>query len=754
MRAERRSPAPRPVTTALSAAALLAGPYTARAQVSGGEPDPIAVTRLSFPVALDGVVDEPGWQEIEPLPMTMYSPVYSGRVTERTHVRLAHDDEYLYVAGRMYDSEPHLIRTNTLYRDVYSGDDLLAVVIDSYNDYETAVWFVTNPAGVRNDRTMSNDAEFSQGMPMNMDWNSHWEVRTSRDETGWAAEFRIPFSTLGFQAVGGRVTMGLISYRFIPRKNERQTFPAIEPRWGRMGFAKPSRARRITMSGVRQRKPVYVTPFALGGAGYLPILESACAGGQAWTSERELTREAGVDLRWSPASNLNLDFTVNTDFAQAEADEEQVNLTRFPLFYPEKRQFFQERASTFQFGTGGFTDRLFHSRRIGLEDGGIVRIYAGARAVGRIGGLDFGLLDMQLAGRDGATGDNLGVLRLSQQVLNPYSSVGGMMTTRLGSGGRNNLAYALDLSLRPFGDEYLIAKWARTEDEAITEGAGLDASLLVARWERRRDEGFSYQVQGRLVGPDYEPGLGFQARRDFLGYGGELGYRHLMPDRSSLQSVSLVAGYEGFRKLDDRSAESMSLAPAANLEFRTGHDVEIGVASYFEHLDGPVDIAGVEVPGGEHRFREVTAELRFPRSTRIRGNYVLAGGSFYDGSRIGVSANPTVNFSRHLEIEGGYEVNRLSFPERSVGTTTHVGRLKVQTAYDAHLSFSAFVQYSNVAELTSVNARLRYHFGEGTDLWIVWTEGLNVERDQDPDPRLPLSAGRRILIKYAHALIL
>ena len=387
------APPSRPAA-AITACAALAAPISLSAQLPPIPPSPgapIAIPRLSGPIELDGVVDEPAWDAVAPLGMTMYTPNFGGALTERTEVRIAHDDRFLYVAGRMYDSDPDQIRIGTFYRDQYSGDDILAVIIDSYNDHETAVWFVANPAGVRQDRTVSNDAEFTNGMPMNWDWNSYWDVVTSRSGEGWFAEFRIPFSTLGFQATAGEVTMGLIVYRMIPRKNERQTFPALDPGGGRLGFAKPSRAQRVVLRDVRQSAPLYITPYALGGFRQTPVLD-----GQ-WRTERDPTSEAGLEVKYSPTSNLALDLTVNTDFAQVEADDQQINLTRFALFFPEKRQFFQERSSTFDFNTGGFNNRLFHSRQIGLDAGEIVRIYGGARAVGRLGGTDFGLLNMQTA---------------------------------------------------------------------------------------------------------------------------------------------------------------------------------------------------------------------------------------------------------------------------------------------------------------------------------------------------------------------
>jgi len=316
-----------PVYAAVTLLTLVAGDLRAQEE-STGATAPVSTTagttssafleipRLAGGIEVDGVVDEEAWESVDPLPMTMYTPTFRGDLTERTEVRITHDDQYLYVSGRLYDSEPDQIRTNTFYRDQYSGDDLLAVVIDSYNDYETAVWFVTNPAGARQDRTVSNDAQFTAGMPMNADWNSHWDVATTQNADGWQAEFRIPFSTLGFQAIDDEVTMGLIAYRFVARKNERQLFPDIDPRWGGLGFAKPSQAQRIVLRGVEPSKPVYVTPYTLGGVRQTPELLESAGSPSRWGTTDDLTREVGVDLKYSPTSNLALDLTVNTDFAQ------------------------------------------------------------------------------------------------------------------------------------------------------------------------------------------------------------------------------------------------------------------------------------------------------------------------------------------------------------------------------------------------------------------------------------------------------
>ncbi len=714
---------------------------------------PLAVHRLTGEIRLDGRVDEPAWESSDPLPMAMFSPAFMAPLTERTEVRIAHDDRFLYVSGRLYDSDPSGIRTNTFYRDAYSGDDLLAIVIDSYNDYETAVWFVSNPAGARSDRSVSNDAVFSgSGMPMNTDWNSHWDVATSQNDEGWFAEFRIPFSTLGFQTINDQVVMGVIVYRFIARKNERQTFPPIDPKWGGLAFAKPSQAQRIVLRDVRQSKPVHVTPYALGGIQQIPELREPADAAPGWSTRTDNSNELGADLRYSPTSNLTMDLTANTDFAQVEADDQQINLTRFPLFFPEKRQFFQERASTFQFNTGGATGRLFHSRRIGLDGGEIVRIYGGVRAVGRIGGMDYGLLDMQTAAHGDRSSENMGVLRLNQQILNPYSSIGAMVTTRLGTDDEDNVAWGVDALLRPFGDEWITVKWAQTFDEATDEESALDAGFFLARWERVRDDGLSYAGEFSRVGGDFQPRLGFQSRHDYRYLGGRVQLKRFPGAESALRSAGFQVSTGHYLRTTDGSAESRSIEPQLSLEFKGATEVQLTGRAIYESVRDEFTVAGATVAPGDYWFHEGQARLQLPRSDLFRGDFTATAGSFYDGTRVGFALNPAWNPSKFIELGGGYEINRITFDDRDQRTTAHLARIRVQVALNTRISFNTLAQYSNVADLASFNARFRYHFREGTDLWIVYNEGLNTERDLF-EPRLPRSSGRTLLLKYTHTLI-
>ena len=708
------------------------------------------LTRLTAPVELDGLSDEPVWQAVVPLPMTMYEPTFEGALTERTEIRVAYDEGYLYVAGRFYDDDPDGVRANSLYRDRTSGDDRLGVILDTFHDRENALWFWTTPAGVRGDRALSND-----GDSRNEDWNTYWDVATVQNEEGWFAEMRIPFSSLGFQDVEGRVVMGLIVYRYIARKNERQVFPALSPD---RSFTTPSRAYEIALEGVHSQKPIYVTPYALGGFGQEAQLDDI---GAAYHLNDDVTQDIGLDVKYPLTSNLTLDLTVNTDFAQVEADDQQVNLSRFSLFFPEKRQFFQERSGIFRFGTLGFgSDRLFHSRRIGLHEGAAVPILGGARLVGRLGEWDVGLLDMHTARQGGLDlpSENFGVFRLRRRVLNPYSYAGGMLTSRIDDDGRYNVAYGLDAILRIFGDDYLTLKWAQTVDDAVIDERGFDfvqTGLAQVQLNRRRSVGLNYWLTATWGGADYHPAMGFTTRRDFTELGWYVSYDWLRGEETPLRTIS-PAQFFGFVALrnEDRSIESALYEYNLDLNWKSGAGLGADLQLHVEDLRQPLTFTeDVEVPAGRYTFLRHEGGLGMPTGRLFRAELDWGIAQFYDGRRLDLGLEWTWNASRFLELSGEYEVNVVRFPDRDQGFEAHVLRLRMQAALNTSVSANAFVQYNNVADAVAANVRFRYNFREGNDLWIVYNQGLNTSRHRH-DPVLPLTDSRTILVKYTYTFAL
>ena len=713
---------------------------------------PMTLPRLDGEITLDGRSTEPAWQAIEPLPMTMYQPTYEGGVREHTEIRVAYDDEYLYVSGRLYDSNPEGIRANSLYRDRYSSDDTFAIILDTFNDNENALWFFTTPTGVRFDMAVSNDAEGGFGNTVNDNWDTFWSAEATQTDEGWFAEMRIPLSSLGFQSEGGRVTMGMIAYRYIARRNERYIFPAIPPNWS-LGFAKPSQARSVTLKEVESRRPVYFTPYVLGG---LDQQARLAEDGTNFRHRRDLTHEIGGDLKYNVTNNLTLDLTANTDFAQVEADPERVNLTRFSLFFPEKRRFFQERASTFAFNLGG-NDRLFNSRRIGLVEGEPVRIWGGARLVGRVGDWDVGVLNMQTAEEKslGVPSENFGVARVRRRVFNATSYAGGIVTTRVGTDGSYNVGYGLDGVFRIVGDEYLTVKGTQTLDHELLRANkfdATDATLGLVRWERRRSEGFYYQGTLTRAGADYRPDVGFITRRDFTELEGQGAYGWFPDGATSVRKVTPgVNGSLAFRN-EDGSVQSARIEHEWGLEFNAGRTLAADGELRVEDLRDPLFFPeNTTVPKGRYTFSSVGLRHGPPEGQLLRIGANTSLGTFFDGWRWQMEVSPTWNPSRHLELGGTYQSNVVRFPDRDQRFVAHVARARVRVAFNKRLSTNAFLQYNSASSLATADVRFRYNFGEGNDLWVVYSEGFNLDRARRT-PMLPQTDARSVTFKFNYTI--
>ena len=735
--------------------ALSAG--TARtgvAQTSGGggaadarqeDALPLPLTRLTAPIVLDGSLDDPGWQAVPSLPLTMYLPVFGGTPRERTEIRVAYDDDALWFAGWFHDGDAEGVRVNSLYRDRWNGDDAFAIYVDAFNDNENAKWFGTTPAGTRFDVLVSDD-----GATTNGSWDGFWDARTTVTEDGWFAEVRIPFSTLGFQTdMEGRAVMGLTVTRLVSRLNERVTFPAIDPAFQ---FRQPSRARDVSLEGVRTRNPLHLTPYVLGGRERVTV--PAGAGGAPYRSVTDRQTQVGGDVQYGLTSNLTVDLTVNTDFAQVEADDQQVNLDRFPLFYPEKRRFFQERSGIFEFTTGG-GGRLFHSRRIGLTDDRTpVPVRGGGRVVGRLGEWDVGLLGMETAAADGLAGERFTVGRLRRRVLNDYSTLGIMATSRSGGATRSG-ALGVDGTFRLFGDDYLTLKWAGSASDAEPAAVDLaDRSVWNARWQRRANRGLAYTVEAARSGEAWDPAVGFMPRRDFTNVNVLANWFFFTDDHPLFRRVwpGLLA-FSTFRNADG-ALESSQYAAWVQWETKGGGGGWLEPKIFHDDVATAFGLGeGAGVPVGAYTYADLQLYLSMSTGRRLRTDMDLRAGTFFDGTRVQLVLTPTWNLSRHVELGADYQLSHIRFPDRDQTVDVHLVRLRVRTALDARASGNAFLQYDSVNDRLDLNVRLRYNFAEGTDLWLVYNEGLATDRRVDPGaPELPRSLARSLIVKYTHTL--
>lgn len=716
--------------------------------------------RISGPITLDGLSDEGAWSSIEPLALTMYEPTFRGSTERTIQLLVGYDDDALYVAARFFHEDPEDIRAFSLTRDRWSGDDGFGVLLDTFNDNENAVRFVGLPLGTRMDMTITGGGAGGEGGgggaggPRGTSWNAFWDLATEITDEGWFGELRIPFSSLRFESdADGSVVMGMMAYVYEPGAGSRWTWPAI-PR--DFSYTQISAWQDVRFQDLESRNPVYVAPYGLTATSRSAELNAAES---AWGTRTDNALEFGGDIKLNPTPNLTLDLTANTDFAAVEADQQQVNLTRFSLFFDEKRPFFQERAGIFGFDTGADRGTLFYSRRIGLSDTGTpVQIYGGARLVGRAGAWDLGLISMQTAASGSTASENFGVLRLKRRVFNENSSVGAMSTSRIDVDGRYNVTYGVDGLVRVVGDEYVALKWLQTvEGGSVPADAapdGLDAGRFVFNWTRRTQAGLSYENAFTWSGPGYNPRVGFESRSDFMRGQSDWNYQWFPDETSIFRRIWVGAQNNVWRRNEDAAVETAQIQPFLQFETKPGTTFKVSVNTVYDDVQTDFDLSDdALIPMGSYWATEGIAEFRAPRGWTVRPNLTLTGGDFFDGRRVGIGGNLNWSVNRHLELQGGWEWNRIRFDERGQEFDSSLLRLTARGALNTYFSIDAFAQYNSLNDALTTNTRFRYNFREGQDLWLVWNEGLNLEREVLGVPMLPFESARTLTVKYTHTLV-
>lgn len=712
----------------------------------------IVIGKISGSITFDGRLDEDVWNQASVFPMIVHSPNYGTEPSEISEIMVGYDQEYLWVGARLFSKDPSNITSTSKKRDEESrNSDQFGIVLDTYDDNENALAFFTMPSGARIDYTVSNDGEGGGGGGMgsiNRSWNTFWDVETTRDERGWYVEMRIPFSSLRFQTQDGKIRMGMILNRRISYANETDTYPLIDPKYGFSANLKPSQAQTIEFKNIKPSNPVYISPYVLGGySSSYELNEDETE----YLNEDKPKFEAGLDVKYSLTSNLTLDLTANTDFAQVEADDQQVNLTRYSLFFPEKRLFFQERSGIFNFSLGGRSDNLFYSRRIGIVDDDQVRIYGGARMTGRINKWDVGILDMQTAAHLETPSENFGVARLRRQVINQNSYVGGIITSRIGTNGDYNVAYGLDGIIRMFGDDYLDVRFAQTfETGAENNVFSADPTFAAIRWERRTDEGFAYDFSYNYTGDQMNPDMGFLRTNNIQGFGSKVQYGWIHGETSKFFSNRAILQFQRYNRVSDGMLESMEISPGWFFMTKKGFGSFVELKYMKEGVEEDFDLSDeVVIPAGEYDFIAFDAMIFTPSSKPIGAMININAGGFYDGNIISVGASPMLNLSASFQLSGSYIFNTVSFPDRDQSFQSQIVRANILYMYSTKLSASAYVQFNTANDAFIGNFRLRYNPREGNDFYLVLNEyrGFMVTESIPSDPSY---YNRAILLKYTH----
>ena len=717
--------------------------------------DVVPIIKNEGDINFDGVPDELFWQNAHEFQLVEYSPNYNTEPTENSTVYFTYDNDYLWVGAFLeYDNAAEIVSTSKKRDEESKNPDSFGILLDTYNDNENALAFFTMPAGQRIDYAVSNDAQRAGGGrfggDINYSWNTFWEVKTARTENGWSVEMRIPFSSLRFQEVDGKIIMGLLINRTISHINETDTYPATNPKYGSLAANKPSLAKKIELQGVKNSKPVYVAPYITAGIDQLNTLNIAETGFD-FNNDKKLT--GGLDIKYSLTSNLTMDVTVNTDFAQVEADDERVNLTRFALFYPEKRMFFQERSSIFDFDLGG-PSKLFYSRRIGIgNDGSQVPILGGARLNGRIGKWDMGFMDMQTGEKGINPSENFGVLRFRRQVFNPNSYIGAILTSRIVNEETNTYSFGLDGIFRIFGNDYVQVNLAQTTDEEGNNNIDdlKDNKFYSISWERRNQKGFAYNLSYNYTGNEFYPSVGFLSRNGTMGPNIRLQYGWLPGADSRLFSYSLDFMAFTTYRVSDKQIESGRYGPGFSIRTKKGWSVKLDVNYQIEGVDFDFNLDdNVVVPANRYEYITFRTSFRSPSSKLFSNDLSVSGGQFYDGNNFTITTEPVFNVSSSVQLTGYYNFNHVVFPNRIQEMNAHVVRFKFLYMLNTKLSFSSFIQYNSINNFTVSNFRLRYNPREGNDLYIVYNEISPTTGYFNPQSEKVSFLNRTFQIKYVY----
>ena len=678
---------------------------------------------------IDGRLDDPDWQRGELIDgFVQRVPQDGAPASERTHVRIGFDDNALYVGAWLFDTDADAIVLGETRRDAeLDNSDAFRIVLDTYLDRQNGFVFGTTPAGIEFDGQITREGQggftglvrqqAGSGGGFNLNWDGSWEVATSRDSLGWYAEFRIPFSTLRYARTGEQ-EWGLNFARRIRRRNEESIWSPI-PR--QFDFYRVSMAGRLAGVQAPALRPFTITPYSLVSQRreYSPAVRNS----SDW--------EIGGDAKLGITPSLSLDATINTDFAQVEVDEQQINLSRFSLFFPEKRPFFLENAGTFAFGSAQEVE-IFFSRRIGIESGRAVPILAGSRLTGRAGGFNIGLLDMQTE-----SDNNYGAARILRELGN-RTRVGAIITSRVNTTATDdrNFTYGLDGRLGVGSGLTIDGYWAHTTDRPVerTGAAALSASYVGRSW----DWGGTY----RQVGAGFDPDVGFVSRSDYRFYSARLLRRIRFPATSALREMRPHVSYREHTDWGGFS-ETRLIHIDSHFEFANGAFFQLPAINFTrEGLEEPFEIApGVTIPSGTYDNLEWGFDYNTDRSAPLSIDGRIDIGGFYSGHRAGGETTVAARVGDAFAASLRTNYYRVWLPEGDFETA--VLGLRVAYSFTPRVYLQALLQYNDQTQSLSSNLRFGWLATAATGLYIVYNDLEHTTLDRWRGP-----VDRGLVIKF------
>jgi len=675
----------------------------------------VRATRIATPLRIDGRLDEAVYRDVLPLSdFIQNDPKEGAPASEKTEVWLFFDDDNVYVVGRCWETQPERISANEMRRDHFNivQNDQFAWSFDTFHDRRNAILFEVSAAGGRIDGQVTDERQFGA------DWNPIWSVKTAYFDGGYVVEAAIPFKSIRY-AQGKTQVWGFQARRHNLWRNEYSYITPIPASVGSVGHFRASLA--ATLVGIEAPvglKNIDVKPFVTANVttdrSASPAVSNVTGG------------DIGVDVKYGVTQSLAADFTVNTDFAQVEADEQQVNLTRFSLFFPEKREFFLENAGTFSFGASTTTARaagdaplIFYSRNIGLSNGVEVPIRAGGRLSGRAGPFSIGVLSVQ-SGQEagsGARSTNFTVLRMKRDISR-RNSVGAIFTNRSvsESGPGANRVYGVDANFAVGADLAMSTYWARSETDGVTSDRDSYRGFLDYNADR-----YGVQLDHLLVGPNFDPQIGFARRHDMRKNLAMFRFSPRPANNVRIRKYSMSGTFSNIANTGGR-LESRSLEGDFEIQLQNTDKFSLGVTDNYEFLPVPFRIAsGVTLPVGGYDFRSGRVGYNFGRQRNLSGNISFDYGTFYNGHKTTFAlSSGRVNFGPQLSVEPSVSINKVDVLQGEF--TTRLLASRVTYTMTPWMFASALIQYNSGSRSLAANVRFRWEYQPGSELFVVFNE--------------------------------
>ncbi len=662
--------------------------------------------RTETPPVIDGIINDSVWNKAIPISdFLQQEPIPGTNPTEKTVVRILYDDKNLYVSFMCYDNEPNKIIARELKLDgKWSGDDNISIIFDTFHDLRHAYWFGTNPLGMRDDGLLTSSVNFEG---MNESWNGVWYPKAAIVDSGWSAEIVFPFSTFKFFNKDEQI-WGVNFQRKIQRKGEEVQWTAIGKD---LNFFKVENAGELHgIKNIKRGNPIYLKPFFTFG-------------GEQTDSSNKFIAKPGLDIKYGITETLSLDLTFNTDFAQVESDRARINLTRFPLFFPEKRDFFIEGANLLSFPLGD-DDNLFYSRRIGLSQGNEIPLIAGAKLVGRLGGTEVGFLNIQTAEKAGEPTSNYSVARMKFDLFD--QSYAGFFISNKISSYNYNRAFAGDIELKTnkfLDDKTLIfgSNLAKTDERngAKNSWAG---KFYLDYPNDLIDQYLGYKfVQG-----NFNPGIGFISRTGIqeLLYHFSFSPRINWGDIKRLNFTPVDAEYY-LDKDNNLLTASLSFEPFGFSTVQGDH-VSFEIHRYFDNVPEDFEIfENAVIPAGKYWFTTYGINYESASGRTIYGEASAEIGNYYAGNVKSFSANVVWSANEHFSLTTDYSHNTIQLSQNHF-TTNEVGA-RFRYDFSTMLNSSIFGQWNNELNEININYRFNWQPNVGSNFYLVVNHLLSTE---------------------------